>query len=186
MTISRIIITNVLDQGCGFAVRVGGGESVFVPISCGPLTTDQCGAEVVAKLVPNGRGNAPFKAQYLDWEERVLPTPEGATVPPELLADLGLLSVEPGKLEGEIMRILHEAEGPVATAEIVAKAAAVFGASEIGPKEHSRIREALNDLWASGSVARAEVRKKAKSEVPYFVCWATSPKILVEFLKGEE
>lgn len=201
-----IIITNVIESGAGFAVRVNGGAAVYIPPQVGPLDQDDVGEEVQAVLVGNTRSDTPYKAQFLDWDNRIKTKPEDyefkdraqadnppAPTPPvalveeqrivEAVPEDTILTMSMEQLRTRVSDVMLDANRPLTIRMVLDL---VRGEDFVvdDRKELIRVKDALFTLWEHGNVSKASIYTKGTQIRSSWCYWALSPDVLTTALGG--
>ena len=188
-----IIITNVIPSGCGFAVRVNGGDPVYIPAHVSDLDTDRVGEEVLATLVENARNGTPYKATFLDWERRIkldsedfiFVDDEGCNATSEPIdenSDQTIGGMSKLSLDKAIMQSLKDCDCPMKCSELAREVQP--NQSQVGIEELDKASDALKRLHERGSVAIAHIRTRPEETLAVF--WAARAATLVGFLEGDD
>lgn len=190
-----IIISNVIPSGAAFGVKVNGGQGVYISpkvASSGDMSADDIGEQVLAVLGENRQKETPWRALFIDWEERIKTDPAdyvfletgktGPTTPlPEPQRDLppdsngkqgpsefSLASIPRAQLEAMILDALRESCAPIRTRHLADKIAG----EPVDDLESNTVGHALDAMWKEGKVARADLRASGSQQKSSMLFWA--------------
>lgn len=153
--------TNMLDSNTAFGLRADTGEQVFIPANVACRAGIKVGDTLTATIIPNHRqpDKTPWFAVFID--------PVG---PPLLPAPK--LIVSPVSLDDRIFEHIAGNEHAYLTTAEIAEGVSV---------DTTAASNALNRLFKTGRVARADVHSKPDQTRPSFCLWArTAQRFLCE------